>query len=165
MPQPEADFVAILRILAAHRVELIVVGGVAAVAQGASIVTYDLDVVPARDPANAERLHAALVDLDAVYREHRPKRLEPRLEHLALPGHHLLMTRFGPLDVLGTTEMGRDYADLTAKARVVSFDDGLRVSVLDLAEIVAIKETSGREKDRAVLPILRRTLEERRRVD
>jgi len=35
--------------------------------------------------------------------------------------------------------------------------------VLDLAALIAIKETSGRDKDIATVPVLRRTLEERKR--
>ena len=43
-------------------------------------------------------------------------------------------------------------------------DDNLTVRVLDLATLIEIKEYLGIEKDRAVLPILRRTLEERNRA-
>jgi hypothetical protein len=39
----------------------------------------------------------------------------------------------------------------------------VRIRVLDLATIIALKEELGGEKDRAVLPVLRQTLEERRR--
>ena len=40
---------------------------------------------------------------------------------------------------------------------------GIRVRVLDLETLIAIKEQLGGEKDRAVLPVLRRTLAEKRR--
>lgn len=39
---------------------------------------------------------------------------------------------------------------------------GLRVRVLDLETLIAVKQELGGDKDRAVLPILRRTLEEKR---
>ncbi|MGB6942426.1 MAG: hypothetical protein WBE37_08535 [Bryobacteraceae bacterium] len=42
-------------------------------------------------------------------------------------------------------------------------EEGVRIRVLDLETIIALKEELGGEKDRAVLPTLRRTLEERRR--
>jgi hypothetical protein len=42
------DFLAILRSLAQHEVEFIVVGGISAVLQGAPIATFDLDVVHSR---------------------------------------------------------------------------------------------------------------------
>lgn len=43
--KPKADFLSILRTLTAHDVEFIVVGGVCGVLQGASLATFDLDVV------------------------------------------------------------------------------------------------------------------------
>jgi hypothetical protein len=41
--------------------------------------------------------------------------------------------------------------------------EGVRVRVLNLATIVALKEELAGEKDLAVLPILRRTLEQKQR--
>jgi hypothetical protein len=38
---------------------------------------------------------------------------------------------------------------------------GLSVRVLDLATIIKVKEEAGKEKDRAALAVLRRTLEEK----
>jgi hypothetical protein len=40
--------------------------------------------------------------------------------------------------------------------------EGIRIRVLDLETLIAVKEELGGEKDRAVLPTLRRTLEEKR---
>jgi len=42
--------------------------------------------------------------------------------------------------------------------------NGQRVRVLDLATIIALKEELAGEKDLAVLPILRRTLEQIKRA-
>ena len=58
-----------LEILAKHRVDLVVVGGVAAVLNGAPIATFDLDVVHARGQDNLDRLAAALKELEARYRD------------------------------------------------------------------------------------------------
>ena len=54
------DLRALLASLADHGVEFIVVGGAAATAHGAARLTQDIDVVYARDPANLDRLVAAL---------------------------------------------------------------------------------------------------------
>ena len=43
--------------------------------------------------------------------------------------------------------------------------DGFQVRVMKLNRIIAVKEQVGHEKDLAALPILRRTLEEKRRRD
>jgi hypothetical protein len=62
------DVTALLGILVARRVDFIVVGGAAAVLQGAPIVTADVDILYSQAPANIARLLAALEELDAVFR-------------------------------------------------------------------------------------------------
>jgi hypothetical protein len=42
----------------------------------------------------------------------------------------------------------------------VAVDPELVVTVASLADVIRSKEAAGREKDRATLPLLRRTLEE-----
>jgi hypothetical protein len=85
-------FAEILATLVRERVEFIVVGGAAAVLQGAPITTQDIDIVHRRTPDNAERLAAALELLDAVARTaarkaHRAKlpRPAPRREVYVAP--------------------------------------------------------------------------------
>jgi hypothetical protein len=144
-------------------VEFIVVGGVAAVLRGVPINTFDLDVVHSTELANVDRLLAALTELDAFYRFQPELRMRPDASHLRSPGHQLLITRFGPLDLLGAIGKGRSYADLLRDFTEYDLDDGVRVRVLGLEAQIAVKEEIGGEKDLAVLPILRRTLEESRR--
>jgi hypothetical protein len=48
-------------------------------------------------------------------------------------------------------------------ANSTDIGDGTTVRVLDLETLIAVKEELAGEKDRAVLPVLRRTLEEHRR--
>jgi len=126
--------------------------------------TYDVDVVHARDPENRRRLIEVLRKLEAHYRQHRTKRLVPKEEDLGLPGHHLLMTRFGPLDLLGSVKDKRTYEDLIERSPITDIGRGLRVNVLDLSVIIEMKEALGRDKDRAQLPEYRRTLEERSKL-
>jgi hypothetical protein len=156
----------ILGVLVEHEVDFIVVGGVSATLQGAPVTTFDLDLVHARAPENLDRLLAALRDLDAYYRGQGARRIVPQLSHLASAGHQLLMTRAGPLDVLGTvgaTGHERGYEELLPDTHTMEVMEGLRFRVLDLAMVIVLKEEAGRDKDRAVLPVLRRTLEERQR--
>ena len=59
----------LLETLATSDVELIVVGLLAAVAQGAPVTTHDLDIVHRRTPENIAKLLDVLVNkLDARYR-------------------------------------------------------------------------------------------------
>src|SRR3954447_2164849 len=102
MPTHTSDFRVILQTLFDCGVDFIVVGGVCAVLHGAPVSTLDVDLVHSRAPENLERLLAALQDLDAYYREQPDRRLRPGPSHLASAGHQLLLTRAGPLDLLGT---------------------------------------------------------------
>ena len=157
------DFGGLLRILVDHGVDFLVVGGVGAILQGATLSTFDLDIVHSTDPANITRLLAALRELDACYRAQPEKRLRPGQTHLSSPGHQLLMTRFGPLDVLGSIGKGRRYQDLLPHAAEMTIGEGIRIRVLNLETQIAVKEEIGQEKDIAALPLLRRALEESRR--
>lgn len=109
---PDSDFLAALRALREGGVKFAVVGGLAAVLNGAPVSTFDLDIVPARDEENLVRLLRVLDSIDAVYRIQPVRRLRPTASHLRSQGHHNLITSCGPLDVLGTVGRGLTYEDL-----------------------------------------------------
>ena len=93
----------------------------AAVAQGAPVMTHDVDIVHRRAPDNIARLVELLVTkLDARYRG-RADVLRPTAEILAGPGHSLLQTNAGPLDVLGAIEGGRDYGALLPASHAIEY--------------------------------------------
>jgi hypothetical protein len=147
----------ILELLLQRRVRFVLVGGVAAVIEGVPVSTFDLDIVHERTPANVDRLNAALRELGAYYRERRDLRVAPDAEGLSGVGHHLLLTRFGPVDILGSIGRGRDFAALMKHTRRRKLGHRY-VLVLDLETQIAIKEEVGQAKDRAILPVLRETL-------
>jgi len=151
-----ARYLPLLRVLAEHEVEFILVGGLAAVLQGAPIVTGDLDIVHRRTPENVARLLAALAELEAVYRID-PRRLKPTDAHLSGPGHALLSTKFCDLDVLGTIFVDTRYEGLTDDVLELELGD-ITIQVLGLERLIQSKEHTGRGKDLAVLPALRATL-------
>jgi hypothetical protein len=151
----------ILKILTRHCVDFIVVGGVSAVLHGAPVTTFDLDVVHARNRENIARLLSALEELEAVYRVQPEQQLRPGESHLASPGHQLLLTRFGPLDVLGMIGKSRTWEDLRPHTRTMEIEPGAEVRVLDLETLIAVKEELGFPKDAAMLPVLRQTLKQR----
>ena len=162
MPEPKPT--ATLRALRDGGIEFIVVGGVAAVLNGAPINTFDVDIVHSRDAANIDRLLPVLDSFDAIFRMQPERRLKPNASHLASAGHLNLVTRYGPLDLLGTIGSNLGYAELLPHSTELEIADGLLIHVLNLETLIALKEELGGEKDRAVLPILRRTLEEKRKA-
>jgi len=145
--------------LAADGVEMIVVGALAAVAQGAAISTHDLDIVHRRTDANLQRLVTSLLALDARDRG-RDDILRPTVEILRGTGHSLLQTSWGPIDVLGAIEGERDYDALLPDTIELTIA-GHSIRLLSLAKIVEIKRTSTRFKDRQMLPVLEETLRRR----
>jgi predicted nucleotidyltransferase len=161
---PEHKVIATLRALHEGGLEFVLVGGLAAVLNGAPVNTFDIDIVHSREPANVARILLVLQALDAIFRMQPERRLRPNSSHLASGGHQNLITRLGPLDLLGT--IGRDlgYQELVPHSIEMDISEGLRIRVLDLETLIEIKEQLGGDKDRAVLPILRRTLEEKRKA-
>jgi hypothetical protein len=65
--------------------------------------------------------------------------------HLASGGHQLLMTRFGPLDLLGTIGKGRDSDQLLNDTVDMQVGSGLIVRVTTLKYLIKSKEESGVE--------------------
>ena len=84
--------------------------------------------------------------------------------HVSGREHLNLATRHGPLDVLGTIGRGRSYEDPLPHTVVMEVGNAVWIRVLDLETLIAVKEEVGGEKDREVLPILRATLEEKRKL-
>lgn len=160
MIKPIPDFLEMLRIFAEHEVDFIVVGGICAVLHGAPVTTFDLDIVHSRNPNNLDRLMPALKELDAYHRGRGAQRLTPKLSHLSSPGHQLLMTKFGPLDLLGTIGIGHSYEDLLQHS-VELEASGHRVRILDLETLIEVKKETVSDKDKAIISILQRTLEEK----
>jgi hypothetical protein len=163
MNKPSADFFRILEILVAHDVAFLIVGGVGAVLQGAPLSTFDLDIVHARDKSNINKLSSALEALNAFYRGGGGRRIAPGPEQLSSPGHQLLMTDAGPLDVLGSIGDNESYSDLLSDSIELALSGDTSVRVLSLRALIRLKEKLGREKDHAALAVLRRTLAEQNR--
>jgi len=151
----------IIHTLVAHEVEFVVVGGMAAVLQGAPVHTIDLDIVYALSEVNITRLALALRGLDAVFRDD-PRRIAPNRSHLQSRGHKLLQTTAGPLDVLATIETSTTFEDLLPDSDWLEVD-GARFRVLSLSRLIIAKQRLNRPKDQAMLVLLHATLDEVRK--
>lgn len=153
------SFREILEVLNQHQVEYIVVGGVAAVIHGAPTTTFDLDTLIRLNQANAERLARALSQLEARFREHQ-ETIRPNIKDILAGGHLLLMTRAGPLDVLGFIGEKQRYEDLLGASSEIGMSVG-SLRVLDLEALIAEKKRMGRAKDNASLELLEEVLRHR----
>ena len=158
----------ILEVLERHHVLYVVIGGLAAELRGSPYVTRDVDVTPARTGENFTRLVAALKELDAKLRV--PDLEEP----LVIPLDErtfgqgttwTFVTKHGYLDIALLPDGTRGYDDLRRSATREQITDTVTIFVAALADVIRSKEAAGREKDRAVLPILRQVLERSHRKD
>jgi hypothetical protein len=155
------DFEELLRRLLEAKVELIVAGGVAAIAHGSSRLTQDLDIVYSRTPENLDRLAAALEPLEPYLRGAPPGlpfRLDPATLKRGL--NFTLTTSRGDLDLLGEVTGGGRYEDLVRESvelRVFGF--GCRF--LDLGALIRTKRSAGRPKDLEAIAELEALFEER----
>jgi hypothetical protein len=159
----EYDFGVLLGALLDAGVEFVVVGGLSATLNGAPVNTFDVDVVHRRSPENVDRLIPLLESLDAIYRIQPDRRLRPVRSALLSTGHQNLLTKYGPLDLLGEIGNGLGYEQLVPRSNEMLIAESVRVRILNLETLIEVKEQLNGEKDRAMLPILRGTLEANRR--
>jgi predicted nucleotidyltransferase len=137
--------------LGKHNVEFLVIGGQAAVLHGSPLPTYDVDLCYRRTPENLQRLADALRELHPALRG-APPDLPFRLdaESLALGSNFTFTTDVGPLDLLGWVEPFGGYDELIVRAERIDLG-GIRVGVIGLDDLIAIKRHLNRAKDQAAL--------------
>ncbi len=138
-------------------VDFILVGGLAAVIQGAPFTTIDVDIVHEQSPENIAKLLAFLKSVNAHYRRPDDKIIKPKAEDLSGKGHALFSTRSGPLDVLAIIEEGKTYKDLFEHSVEIEFR-GYTLRVLGLKAMIELKRDSTDPKEKQRLPLLEETL-------
>jgi predicted nucleotidyltransferase len=141
------DLGELFRALAEHGVDFLVIGGVAAQVHGHRRTTKDLDVTPAPDPTNFERLADALVALDAHPVELGANAPIPTAEQLQLAAIvPPLATRHGELHILNDVPGATAYAGMRARALTTDLD-GIAVHIVGLDDLVRMKQATGRPGD------------------
>jgi hypothetical protein len=148
------DLGALIEALTGAGVEFIIVGGLAAVVQGAPLTTMDVDIVHNQSDGNIARLFRFLKSVEAIYRRPDDKIIKPHQSDFAGEGHVLLDTHLGPLDVLSVIEEGNGYEDLLSHAIEMEFK-GRLVRVLSLEKMIDLKERSTDPLIKRHLPILK----------
>jgi hypothetical protein len=142
-------------------VKYVLIGGLAAILHGAPHLTTDVDIVPEEGLRNLERLSAVLRELNARIRvtgEEGGVPFDHDAESLRRVRIWNLETDHGDLDITFVPSGTQGYEDL--RRDVVRMKvRGVDVPVASLADVIRSKEAAGRERDRVVLPTLRRMLE------
>jgi predicted nucleotidyltransferase len=136
----------IFRSLAERGVDYVLIGGIAVQTHGHVRMTNDVDLIPAPDPANLERLATALRALDA-------RVLNPGSEDMAIDASMLpratiwqFATRDGDIDVMHEVPDGAPFDQLRERALRVRLGD-VEVPVVSLDDLIRMKLARGRSID------------------
>lgn len=151
------DLNALLKGLSKARVDFILVGGVAAVVQGAPVTTFDLDIVHRQTDENIKKLMKFLESVEAIQRRPDDKVIKPDERDLRGKGHLLLTTCFGALDILAVIEKGLGFEELLPSTVEIAFR-GHNVYVLNLETMVALKRGTTIPKEQYRLQIYEETV-------
>lgn len=157
-----ANFQELLPLLHRAGVEFIVIGGGAGIAHGLARLTFDVDVVYSRSPANLQRIIEALREYEP-YPRGAPRGLPFQWDALMLKAgmNFTLTTTLGALDLLGEVTGGGTYEQLLPDT-IVSEAYGVPVRFVTLERLIELKRAAGRPKDFEILSELQALLQERR---
>ncbi len=137
----------ILKRLCEQGVDFVVVGGLAGVAHGSSLVTEDLDVCTPMSSQNLSRILAALADLSPRWRmlpARPPLPLEPsKLESFK---NLYILTDWGQVDFLSEIAGIGDYEKVSQHCVTLDIS-GASCRVLSLDALIEAKRAFGRPKD------------------
>ena len=139
----------LLGALQRHGVDFVLIGGLAGVARGSSYPTYDVDIAYGRDRENLERLAEALRELGARLRG-APAAVPFLLdaETIEKGAHFTFETPDGNIDILTDPDGAPPYAELKRAAGPPVQVEGMPTLVASLDHLIAMKERSGRTKDK-----------------
>jgi hypothetical protein len=141
------DIRELFRVLDAHSVDYLVIGGVAAQVHGRRRTTMDLDVTPAPDRDNMDRLASALLALDAHAAALGPNAPVPSAEQLRVAAIvPPLSTRHGELHIVNDVPGAAPYDEMRKRALTADLD-GIAVAVVSVDDLIRMKLASGRPRD------------------
>ena len=145
---PMLDFEAMLRYLTEQKIEFVVIGGLAMIAQGSSYQTKDAHFCYARTDANLAALEAAFASLHPYLRG-VPPCLSFRFDVPTLRAglNFTLTTDLGDIDLLGEVSGVGQYPQVLAESDEKAMY-GFTIRVLSLDGLIAAKRAAGRVKDR-----------------
>lgn len=134
--------------LTRHKLEAVLIGNAAAAIHGAPVTTLDFDFMFRETPGNLRKLKAVAASLDAVIL--RPFYPVSKLYRMVDDACGL------QADFMPTIHGVRSFEGLRSRASEQMIG-GIKTVVASLDDIIASKKAAGRDRDRAVLPVLEQT--------
>jgi len=145
----------VLKLLLENEIEFVLVGGLAGVLHGSSLVTKDVDICALLKPENIQRLRKVLAPYNPKHR------MTPqRLSFLDVPddisnmNNLYLETDLGVLDILTEIKGVGPFARVASKAVTISLF-GMDCKVISVDDLISSKNEMGRDKDIAAIKELR----------
>jgi predicted nucleotidyltransferase len=165
VPPQQLDADTILRALREHKVEFVVIGDFAVAFHGFPRATKEVDIVPAQDPENHNRLFEALARLGAQPLEISDFRTEElpvpfTREGLAEGGNWALATSAGRVDILQWIPGVEGFEQLRSSAVEADVPGVGALLFAGYEDLVAMKRAAGRAEDQRDLDELRAIREE-----
>jgi len=143
----------IFAVLDAHRVEYVIVGGIAVQAHGHVRMTNDVDLIPEPTPANIERLAAALRQLQARVLNPGSEGIEIDAKMLPRATLWQFATQYGDVDVLYDAPGAAPFPDLRERALVIFLGDHA-IPIASEDDLIRMKRATGRPVDLADIAAL-----------
>jgi|GEM_PF-343941 len=142
-------FLTLLQRLNEQEVDYVLVGGMAAVAHGARIVTEDIDVCASMALENTNRIVRAMEGIHARWsrRPGPPLWLENTLDRLDGIKNIYLDTDLGVIDFLGELPGVGDFAYTKQHSHIRTIVPGFACRLIDLDALLACKRIANRPKD------------------
>jgi hypothetical protein len=149
---------AILAALQRHRVDYVLIGGLAQVLRGVDHITDGVDICPSFGTGNLERLAGAAAELHARRPDGSPVVVSE--EALAAEPVVSLVTDGGVLQVVASPEGApKGYVDLRRAATKEHLGHGVQPLVASAADLARLAAALHRDEDLARLTQLRRVVE------
>ncbi len=149
----EQQLVALARAATAVGLDYVVIGNASAALQGAPIMTQDIDLFVRDTKRNQEKIAQLAVQLRGT------------CDQPFLPTSNMFRIRTADAIVDCVLRLSSGQRFESVRSRAVEIELGShKLRVAALADVIAQKEAAGRDKDRAVLPILRATLKARAKL-
>ena len=142
------------RRLVEAQLEFVLIGGFAAVAHGATLVTRDVDICCRFNEVNLRRIQKALGDLHPVHRSRPDLPLDLTPEQCSGLKNLYLKTDLGVVDCLGEVLAVGNFDAVLKQSVEVELPFG-RCRILNLDGLIRAKEAMDRDHDRITVRQLR----------
>jgi predicted nucleotidyltransferase len=141
----------IAKVFAEHRLEAVMIGNAAAALHGAPVTTLDIDFMFRKTPLNMKKLKAVTRTLGATI----------------LKAYYPVSDLFRvinddkgiQLDIMSRVRGVKSFESLRTRSTQVQLGEH-SLKVASLTDIIKSKRATGRDRDKAVLDILEKTLDE-----